>query len=654
MTPAVEASGPGWPQVIWSEALQQRVRTAKVLAVGAGGIGCELLKTLALSGFENIEVVDMDTIETSNLNRQFLFRKRHVGQSKAKVAAEAVKRFRPSCNINAMQANIKEPQYNVSWFKGFDLVLNGLDNLEARRHVNRLCLAAEIPLVESGTAAYLGQVSVHIKGKFECFECQPKATPKTFPVCTIRNTPDKPIHCIVWAKDLLFQRLFGRADVVTDLDEAAEKAEEGAEGDAAAAAEQEASFFVRHPEETSEAYAERIFHRVFCFDIERVIGMTDLWKTRKPPVPLKVEALRPAASAAASANGSSHTNGKQAAAMDVSACRSMGLRDSHAAWSSAQSAQVFLKAIQLFLDLRADEVGAAVFDKDDALAVEFVAAASNLRSTCYSIPPLSLFELKGMAGNIVHAIATTNAIVAGLIAVEATKLLAKMPAACRATHLRSSVHTGRSGRERVVGPSMLEPPNPKCPVCGTAQLTLEIDTAKTTFKEFLDKVVRRKLAVSQPTIISDNFMYEEGPDLDEDEVADNAQFLPRPLAALPSGGIKDSSLVKVSDQSQELELMLIVSHQEQWDEEKDPEGFRLGGTAPKGRADAPVAAAAAGPSSSAAAGDDEDDIVEVSEEALEQTKPGLISKRKRATPEEDQPGPGKRLKAAADDVEVLE
>ena len=47
----------------------------------------------------------------------------------------------------------------------------------------------------------------------ECFECQPKAAPKSYPVCTIRNTPDKPIHCIVWAKDLLFQRLFGRSDL---------------------------------------------------------------------------------------------------------------------------------------------------------------------------------------------------------------------------------------------------------------------------------------------------------------------------------------------------------------------------------------------------------------------------------------------------------
>jgi ubiquitin-like 1-activating enzyme E1 B len=63
------------------------------------------------------------------------------------------------------------------------------------------------------------QVSVHLRSISECYECTPRPPPKGFPICTIRNTPDKPIHCIVWAKDLLFERLFGPPDVITDLDE---------------------------------------------------------------------------------------------------------------------------------------------------------------------------------------------------------------------------------------------------------------------------------------------------------------------------------------------------------------------------------------------------------------------------------------------------
>jgi ubiquitin-like 1-activating enzyme E1 B len=84
-----------------------------------------------------------------------------------------------------------------------------------------MCMAAQIPLVESGTAGYLGQVQPLIKvrklvsttrlfsadfgnqDRTECFDCIPKPTPKTFPVCTIRSTPSQPIHCIVWSKSYL-------------------------------------------------------------------------------------------------------------------------------------------------------------------------------------------------------------------------------------------------------------------------------------------------------------------------------------------------------------------------------------------------------------------------------------------------------------------
>ena len=144
----------------------------------------------------------MDTIDVTNLNRQFLFQRRHVGMAKSEVAKESAVRFNPKANITAIRDSIMSSEYGVSYFQKFDMVLNALDNRAARSHVNRMCLAADIPLVESGTAGYLGQVTVIRKSKTECYECTPKPHQKSFPGCTIRNTPSEPIHCIVWAKHL--------------------------------------------------------------------------------------------------------------------------------------------------------------------------------------------------------------------------------------------------------------------------------------------------------------------------------------------------------------------------------------------------------------------------------------------------------------------
>ncbi|KAK1333663.1 hypothetical protein QTO34_006048 [Cnephaeus nilssonii] len=174
-------------------------RLKLVLVVGAGGIVCELLKSLVLTGFSHIELIDLDTID------------KHVGRSKAQVAKESVLQFHPKANIIAYHDSIMNPDYTVEFFRQFILVMNALDNRAARNHVNRMCLAAEVPLIESGTAGYLGQVTTIKKGVTECYECHPKPTQRTFPGCTIRNTPSEPIRCIVWAK-YLFNQLFGEED----------------------------------------------------------------------------------------------------------------------------------------------------------------------------------------------------------------------------------------------------------------------------------------------------------------------------------------------------------------------------------------------------------------------------------------------------------
>ena len=94
----------------------------------------------------------------------FAFRKEHVGQAKAEIAKLAVLKFATDpLSITAHHKNVKDACFDVDFFRKFSIVLNGLDNLDARRHVNRMALAASVPLVESGTAGYRGQVRMDLR-----------------------------------------------------------------------------------------------------------------------------------------------------------------------------------------------------------------------------------------------------------------------------------------------------------------------------------------------------------------------------------------------------------------------------------------------------------------------------------------------------------
>ena len=104
-------------------------------------------------------------------------------------------------------------------------------------------------------------------------------------------------------------------------------------------------------------------------------------------------------------------------------------------WTLDDTARVLIAAVYIFHERRAGDIGSSHFTKDDPLAVAIVAASANLRAHAYGIPRQTQFAAMGMAGNIIHAIATTNAVVAGMVTLEAVKLLCGCEGACRTTFL---------------------------------------------------------------------------------------------------------------------------------------------------------------------------------------------------------------------------
>jgi len=202
------------------------IRTqARILVVGAGGLGCELLKDLALMGFGNIDVIDLDTIDISNLNRQFLFRKKDVGQPKATVAAEFVKRRVAGVTVTPHFCPIQDK--DSDWYRQFQVIVMGLDSIEARRWLNAMAcslvqyetddagvrkpdLSTVIPLVDGGTEGFSGHVRTIFPCVTGCFECTLDLFPpqQAVPLCTIAETPRTAAHCILYAHLIQYPKEF--------------------------------------------------------------------------------------------------------------------------------------------------------------------------------------------------------------------------------------------------------------------------------------------------------------------------------------------------------------------------------------------------------------------------------------------------------------
>jgi adenylyltransferase/sulfurtransferase len=153
---------------------QDRLKNAKVLVIGAGALGNELLKNLALLGVGNVVVADMDRIENSNLSRSVLYRARDNGELKATAAARAAKGIYPDLNIAAFNGNVVY-DLGLGVFRWADVVLGGLDNREARLAINRACWRLNKPWIDGAIEAIQGTARVFVPDgpaqDAPCYEC---------------------------------------------------------------------------------------------------------------------------------------------------------------------------------------------------------------------------------------------------------------------------------------------------------------------------------------------------------------------------------------------------------------------------------------------------------------------------------------------------
>ncbi|KAK4083472.1 uncharacterized protein Triagg1_1134 [Trichoderma aggressivum f. europaeum] len=509
--------------------LNSSVKHARVLMVGAGGIGCELLKNLVLNGFGEIHIVDLDTIDLSNLNRQFLFRHEHIKKSKSLVAKEAAQRFNPNVKIVAHHANIKDVEFSVPWFRDFKIVFNALDNLDARRHVNKMCLAADVPLIESGTTGFNGQVQVIKKGVTACYDCTPKDVPKSFPVCTIRSTPSQPIHCIVWGKSYLLNEIFGVSEDESAFDHSADA--DNAQEIEELKKESEALKKIRGAIGTPE-FSRLLFDKVFNSDIERLRSVEDMWKSRRAPEALKYDEVMARAGQALESKDAIVADGQKV-------------------WSLEESLVVFNDSLdrlsKRLLQMRATKDPSApeptiTFDKDDNDTLDFVASSANIRSTVFGIDVKSRFDIKQMAGNIIPAIATTNAIVAGLCVLQSFKVLKGEYGQAKEVFLTPFANA------RLLAPDKNREPNPDCPVCGVYYTSVIADLSRATLGDIVEELVKEQFGYGDKEFVVSN---DVGVLYDPDET-DN---LGKKLTEL---GIKGGSFLTVTDEDDDAPFVNLV------------------------------------------------------------------------------------------------
>ena len=466
---------------VFGKEYQDKLANTTQFLVGAGAIGCETLKNWAMQGLGTgpngkIFVTDMDQIEKSNLNRQFLFRTKDVGRLKSECASAAVQGMNPELEGKIVTLRDRvgpdtEHIFNEEFWESLDGVTNALDNVDARTYVDRRCVFFRKPLLESGTLGTKGNTQVVLPRITESYSSSQDPPEKSFPMCTLKSFPNRIEHTIAWARDLFQTYFVGPPEAVNlylsqpnYIEQTLKQA-----GNEKQTLEHLRDFLVtdkpltfddcitwaRHQFEAQYNNAIQQLLYNFPRDSQTSTGQPFWSGPKRAPTPLKFDSTNPThlGFIVAAANLHAFNYGIKNPGADKGYYRkivdnmiipeftpSSGVKiqandndpDPNAAQEGSSSLDDGNQEIQRLVEslpspksLAGFRLTPVEFEKDDDTNhhIDFITAASNLRADNYEITQADRHKTKFIAGKIIPAIATTTALATGLVALENYKVV---------------------------------------------------------------------------------------------------------------------------------------------------------------------------------------------------------------------------------------